>query len=381
MRCTRSTAPARPQRCSGRRAFTLIELLVVISIIATLMALLLPAVLQSKQGVSRVVCLNNLRQIGLAALSNATKYGGEIPAYGTLVPIPPATGANPGNIECGNVGGDAGVNWVVTVLSELDRQDIYDRFDQSATAAPDANLSLARINLPVLVCPLDETSVNRPGGLSFVINAGYADRDLLDAYTAAVDSGSLPLQTEVHAHDILSFDWDGDGSVPGVPDPNYFDDDDAAVTRDTGVSWLQVNGDNPSHSISSIYDGADSTLFFAENLNAGWAGVWSSPAVSNCAFVYAVDSSAATGATFAAPPAPADYVGTPNAMRDAGEGTPFPSSNHAGGVNVILLSGAGRFLSDSIDRTVYARLMTPRGGKIRGGLPGFQAQDPIDGSY
>jgi prepilin-type N-terminal cleavage/methylation domain-containing protein/prepilin-type processing-associated H-X9-DG protein len=52
---------------ANRRGFTLIELLVVIAIIAVLIALLLPAVQAAREAARRAQCINNLKQMGLAA--------------------------------------------------------------------------------------------------------------------------------------------------------------------------------------------------------------------------------------------------------------------------------------------------------------------------
>lgn len=63
-----------PHLLSQRRAFTLIELLVVIAIIAILAAILFPVFAQAKAAAKHTVNINNIKQIGTAAIM----YAGDV---------------------------------------------------------------------------------------------------------------------------------------------------------------------------------------------------------------------------------------------------------------------------------------------------------------
>ena len=96
-------------RKTHRPGFTLIELLVVISIIALLIAILLPALGAARKSAQRIQCLANLHQLSLSAFAFASDNNGETPprsdnglnagAFSTWNTFPGWTTQNPAQFQ------------------------------------------------------------------------------------------------------------------------------------------------------------------------------------------------------------------------------------------------------------------------------------------
>lgn len=148
---------------SRRRGFTLIELLVVISIIALLIAILLPILGSARKAGQDAMCLSNLRQLGTASLAYALDQKRYHPPAGAR-----------------NSDGE-------TIAWHNALRDYVASKAMKVPGNPDT--------LTVLQCPRDETEndqgdPNPDNGMSYALNLGQG--------VTIDDDNDLNLQQSVH---------------------------------------------------------------------------------------------------------------------------------------------------------------------------------------
>lgn len=360
-------------RMPQRRGFTLIELLVVISIIATLAALVLPAVQNARETARRTECQSNLRNVGIAVQAYTTSKRGQLPYL--VTDAKNASGEDPTtakfNINYGTIAAPVyyGTPWSVHLMPYMEQVTLYDRLrltanDASIAAANQTNALLGNVSIKAFNCPTDQNGGN--GSMSFAANAGYISSAV---WGIAGDQG----------HRIDAYDYQFDGVAFGA--------DDNQVTSGTGVFWREKGSNGYTSNLDQISaaDGTSQTVLLAENTNiARYTGSGSG------GFASAFTGNVAIGTNV---PAPAGLVtlataangigaaGKVNALALNGDAvnngckinanlnnstdgqTPRPSALHPGVVNMAFADGSCKTVSQDIDEGVYARLLTPFGGR------------------
>lgn len=227
-----------------RRGFTLIELLVVVAILGVLSALLLSAIQAAREAARRSQCMNQLRQLGVAAHQYHVVYGRFPPGHlgpPLYQPFPPK----------GKYFGSC-VGTIAFLLPYLEQKTMGQQVQQNLERNPQAQpwwktpamLKVGTMTLPGVVCPSD-ASKNQE--IPFIV-----------ALHAAIDDnqwalGALPIKSsKLNGEHLARTSYLGVAGYAGeVDDPN--------VDRRRGI-YLN----RKEISLDNIIDGSSQTLMFGE---------------------------------------------------------------------------------------------------------------------
>lgn len=232
-------------RTNRRRAdrpvgFTLIELLVVIAIIAVLIALLLPAVQSAREAARRAQCINNLKQMGLAALNFESTNG----------TYPPGVGPNP-------PGGGGRLNPQALILPFIENNSLYNAFNTSANinnySSTGPNFTAMTQIISAYVCPSDPAQTRLPVPGTSGLQLGYSNYFASLGGSASQYYGGTLFASEERNTQFL-----GIFNVSVNESANAWLD--AAKTQ-PNPEYLKVRAPT---TIASVIDGTSNTGLFAE---------------------------------------------------------------------------------------------------------------------
>jgi len=318
---------------SLRRAFTLIELLVVIAIIAILIGLLLPAVQKVREAANRAQCQNNLKQLGLALHSYHDSFK-KFPPGGEEDVLPKPNAA-------GNTAFIRGTSWIVYILSHIEQSALYKQYNFTLAYNAAANGVVGGNVVPTLYCPsgpdpkqyLDpNTNLTTNPGSHYhgVSGPGYPANPTVNAYNGLTYNytvGNANGNGAWSAHGILSQYRDSTGSVSTgrLVKLGAIRDGTSNTLMVGEVSWVIPSG-SPNHYRSWIRG------------NNGGFGV--------CKVVYYPINSLTV------------YNGSSN-FNAVNFG-----SEHSGGCNFALGDASVRFVTASIDTSLFMALASIDSGEV-----------------
>jgi len=335
-----------------RRAFTLVELLVVIAIIGILIALLLPAVQAAREAARRSQCVNNLKQIGLAA-ANYESTNKTLPRIWYYHDDLTKSVKNAGGWNaCTGVHG--------LMMPYMEQGSVYQQINWRERWYNSTNGSTVRnITVKTLTCPSDSPY---PGGATGYVNYAYSMGSTV-GWNANSPQGARMLQY-------------GDNSAAGG-ETTYADIRDG--TSNTILASEMNTGDNDGNSFSYQQDWVRAVAHPAAvapctNNTALWSQAMLDTYGASC--VAAGQYGSSTGRYWMSPSAHKTWFNTlapPNwkypdchsctGCGDTdGQGVWPARSRHPGGANSAMVDGSVRFTSETIDLTAYQSLGTRANG-------------------
>jgi prepilin-type N-terminal cleavage/methylation domain-containing protein len=133
-----------------RNAFTLVEVMVVIAIATILMGVILPAIQKVREAANRMICLSNIRQIGLA-LHN---YHGDYHAFpsGFIAQTPAQLGQYMSNVETDYA---PGWSFFALLLPYLEQDKLAQQIDYALPIMHPTNKMARETFVKLYICPSD----------------------------------------------------------------------------------------------------------------------------------------------------------------------------------------------------------------------------------